>query len=208
MRISSAVFSGSASDAQKRPQLRLPEFAFIGRSNVGKSSLINSLCGNSSLAKTSSTPGKTRLINRFLVNGSFYIVDLPGYGFARVGRDERGKIQSLIDDYILESEDLTCLFTLLDSRHPLLPIDRDFINRLGQEGVPFAIILTKTDKLGSTALSHRVESLQESLLQDWEILPPILCSSARSGKGRDEILDYIDSILSDENTFKRNATQP
>ncbi len=205
MKINNAIFAGSAS-SEIPPRRRLAEFAFIGRSNVGKSSLINSLCGDSSLAKTSSTPGKTRLINRFLINEQWYLVDLPGYGYARMSLGERQKLQNLIDSYILHSEDLMVLFVLMDCRHPLQEIDRLFIHRLGEESIPFAIILTKCDKMGSIALKRRIDEFNMELSQEWEILPPMFTSSAKTGKGREEILDYISGILN-ENPLK-HATQP
>ena len=195
MIIRQALFAGSSQRTDQKPKAVHPEFAFIGRSNVGKSSLINRLCDRKGLAHTSSTPGKTQLVNHFLINDAWYLVDLPGYGYARLGMKGRGKLQEIISDYILHSEDLVLLFVLLDARHELLPIDRDFINELGEEGVPFALIYTKCDKLGPVALKNRVEDNAVLLLENWDELPPTFCSSAETGQGRDDILDYIDSIL-------------
>ena len=195
MIIKQALFAGSSQHTDQKPKTRHPEFAFIGRSNVGKSSLINRLCGQNGLAHTSSTPGKTQLVNHFLINDSWYLVDLPGYGYAKMGKKGREKLQEIIGDYILHSEDLVLLFVLLDARHDLQNIDRDFITELGQEGIPFALIYTKCDKMGVNALKAQVERNAASLLESWEELPPTFCSSAETGQGRQEILDYIGTIL-------------
>ena len=195
MKISEAKFAGSSVKLADRPQPRLPEFAFIGRSNVGKSSLINMLTGNSKLAMTSSTPGKTRVVNHFLINKSWYLVDLPGYGYAKMGKKGRDKLAEMIDGYILGSAEMALLFVLVDSRHEIGRIDIDFITKLGQEGVPFAIIFTKGDKLGPVALQAMVDRDCEILLQDWESLPPVFKSSAVSGAGKDDILTYIETVL-------------
>lgn len=197
MRISSATFAGSSSSAQSRPPRALPEFAFIGRSNVGKSSLINSLCGRSSLAKTSATPGKTRLINRFLINDNWYLVDLPGYGYAKISLPEREKLYAMIDGYIRHEENLQTLFVLVDSRHELQKIDLDFMHRLGEEGIPFAIVFTKGDKLGPVALQRRIEEAKARLSEDWEELPTMISTSSKTGKGTEDLLDYIESILTE-----------
>ena len=195
MIIKQALFAGSSQHTDQKPKVRLPEFAFIGRSNVGKSSLINRLCARNGLAHTSSTPGKTQLVNHFLINDKWYLVDLPGYGYAKLGQKGREKLQEIISDYILRSEDLVLLFVLLDARHDLQKIDRDFITELGMEGIPFALIYTKCDKLGVTALRAQVERNAEVLRESWEELPPTFCSSAETGAGRDEILSYIETIL-------------
>ena len=195
MIIKQATFAGSSQHTDQKPIVRHPEFAFIGRSNVGKSSLINRLCGINGLAHTSSTPGKTQLVNHFLINDSWYLVDLPGYGYARMGKKGREKLQEIIGDYILHSEELVLLFVLLDARHDLQQIDRDFITELGQEGIPFALIYTKCDKMGVNALKAQVQRNAEQLLETWEELPPTFCSSAETGQGTEEILDYIESIL-------------
>ena len=195
MRISEAKFAGSSTRVCQKPRRRLPEFAFIGRSNVGKSSLINALCGNGRLAMTSSTPGKTKLVNHFLINDSWYLVDLPGYGYAKTGRKGREQIAAVIDDYILNSEDLVLLFVLIDSRHDIGALDRDFIARLGEEGIPFAIVMTKCDKQGPNVLAAQIERDMEILREHWEELPPVFTTSSLTGRGREEILDYIDNIL-------------
>ena len=195
MRISEAKFAGSSTRVCQKPRRRLPEFAFIGRSNVGKSSLINALCGNGRLALTSSTPGKTKLVNHFLINDSWYLVDLPGYGYAKAGRKGREQIAAVIDDYILNSEDLVLLFVLIDSRHDIGTLDRDFIARLGEEGIPFAIVMTKCDKQGPNVLAAQIERDMEILKEQWEELPPVFTSSSLTGKGREEILAHIEDIL-------------
>lgn len=195
MKIVEATFAGSSTRTTRKPGRALPEFAFIGRSNVGKSSLINMLCGNSRLAMTSSKPGKTRVVNHFLVNGSWYLVDLPGYGYAKVSGSERELIKDVINDYILNSEQLECLFVLVDSRHDIQKVDLDFIAELGEHGIPFAIILTKTDKQGPNVLKSRIERDCILLSDQWEELPEILCSSSETGAGREEILSYIEAIL-------------
>ena len=195
MRITKAAYvSSSVSTAGKAlPALR--EFAFIGRSNVGKSSLINCLTGNASLAHTSSTPGKTQCINHFIINDSWYIVDLPGYGYAKLSKDRREKLAGMINDYIDHSASLVVLFVLLDSRHDLLKIDLDFLVSLGERGVPFAILLTKSDKLGTNALAARMEKVKAEIGEYWEPLPPILATSSKSGYGKEAVLDYIESVL-------------
>lgn len=195
MIIKEALFAGSSQRTDQKPKAVHPEFAFIGRSNVGKSSLINRLCGKKGLAHTSSTPGKTQLVNHFLINNAWYLVDLPGYGYAKMGHKGREKLQEIIGDYILNSEDLVLLFVLLDSRHELQQIDRDFINELGERSIPFALIYTKCDKLGPVALQRQVEHNAAILLENWDELPPTFYSSAETGKGREEILNYIETIL-------------
>lgn len=195
MIIRKAEFAGSSAKLEDRPQARLPEFAFIGRSNVGKSSLINCLCNNSSLAHTSSKPGKTQCVNHFLINDSWYLVDLPGYGYAQMGHKGREKLAQIINGYVLGSEEMVLLFVLLDSRHDLQKIDLEFLTMLGEEGIPFAIIYTKCDKSGVNALAQQLEKNNKGLLEYWEELPPIFNSSSKEGRGREEILDYIDSVL-------------
>ena len=195
MIIRQALFAGSSQRTDQKPKAVHPEFAFIGRSNVGKSSLINRLCDRKGLAHTSSTPGKTQLVNHFLINDAWYLVDLPGYGYARMGKKGRERLQAIISDYILLSEELVLLFVLLDARHDLQAIDRDFITELGSEGIPFALIYTKCDKLGPNALKAQIARNEALLSETWEELPPTFCSSAETGAGRDEILDYIDNIL-------------
>ncbi|HIT47046.1 MAG TPA: YihA family ribosome biogenesis GTP-binding protein [Candidatus Cryptobacteroides merdipullorum] len=195
MRISEAKFAGSSTRVCQKPRRKLPEFAFIGRSNVGKSSLINALCGNGRLAMTSATPGKTKLVNHFLINDSWYLVDLPGYGYAKAGRKGREEIAAVINDYILNSGELVLLFVLIDSRHDIGTLDKDFIARLGEEGIPFALVMTKCDKQGPNVLAAQIERDMEILREHWEELPPVFTTSSLTGRGREEILDYIDNIL-------------
>lgn len=195
MNISEARFAGSSTRVTQKPKRSLPEFAFIGRSNVGKSSLINMLCRNGRLAMTSSTPGKTKLVNHFIINDSWYLVDLPGYGYARMGRKRQEELKNVIRDYIHNSAEMQMLFVLVDSRHDIGSIDLDFIAELGENGIPFAIVFTKCDKSGPNVLAAQIERDREILLRDWESLPPMFCSSSEKGTGRDEILNYISEIL-------------
>ena len=195
MNISEARFAGSSTRVAQKPKRSLPEFAFIGRSNVGKSSLINMLCRNGKLAMTSSTPGKTKVVNHFIINDSWYLVDLPGYGYAKMGQKGQEELKNIIRDYIHNSEEMKMLFVLVDSRHDIGNIDRDFIAELGENCIPFAIIYTKCDKSGPNVLAAQLDKNREALLQDWEELPPIFCSSSQKGTGREEILDYISEIL-------------
>ena len=195
MTITEAKFAGSCTRVSQKPSRRLPEVAFIGRSNVGKSSLINMLCGNRKLAKTSSTPGKTKLINHFIINDSWYLVDLPGYGFAKISQKGREELRKMINDYIEKSEEMVVLFVLIDSRHDITKIDREFLAGLGENGVPFAIIFTKGDKLGPNALKAQIERDKEILSEDWEEMPPMFASSAETGAGKEDILDYIQQYI-------------
>ena len=197
MKISKAIFAGSSTRTEQRPARRLPEFAFIGRSDGGKSSLINMLCGSRNLAMTSGTPGKTKLVNHFLINDSWYLVDLPGYGYAKLPDKERAKIKDVIRDYLHNSAEMQLLFVLVDIRHDIGKIDIDFINELGENGIPFAIIFTKGDKLGPVARENQAGRDMEILSEFWESLPPCFISSSASGLGKEEILDYIGSVLSD-----------
>lgn len=192
MIIKDAKFIISNSRADMCPKHDRPEYAFIGRSNVGKSSLINMLTGRKALAKTSSTPGKTLLINHFLINNDWYLVDLPGYGYAQRGKSEMSKLKSLIEHYVLEREELTCLFVLIDSRHELQAKDAEFIRMLGENGVPFGIIFTKADKLSKTAAKNNVENICKALSEEWEELPPYFVTSGATGLGKDEVLGFID----------------
>jgi GTP-binding protein len=196
MNIKKAEFVISNTDPAQCPKDGRPEYAFIGRSNVGKSSLINMLTGIKGLALTSSTPGKTQLINHFLINDTWYLVDLPGYGYARQGKKGREKIREIIDAYLDEREELTCLFVLLDCRHEPQKIDLEFINQLGESGIPFAIIFTKADKISQTKLNENVANYKTKLLESWEELPSVFCTSAEHKKGRDEVLNYIEEINS------------
>lgn len=176
------------------PVSSLPEYAFIGRSNVGKSSLINMLTGRNRLAMTSSTPGKTMFINHFLINGSWYLVDLPGYGYAQRGKREMDKLWNLISHYVLEREQLTCICVLIDIRHEPQRKDLDFLTFLGENGVPFVIVFTKADKITKSRQLTNVEQYMSVLTEQWEELPPYFITSAQSRQGREELLDYIDSV--------------
>lgn len=194
MEITSAEFIISNSRADMCPDTNLPEYAFIGRSNVGKSSLINMLTKQPKLAMTSSTPGKTLLINHFLVNKSWYLVDLPGYGYAQRGKKMMDKIQKMIEYYVLERKQMTCLFVLIDSRLEPQRIDLEFIEWLGENGVPFTIIFTKADKQTMAKTRKSVERFMNKLQEQWEELPPFFISSSEKKTGREEILDYIEGV--------------
>lgn len=194
MIINTARFVISNSTADKCPTDAKHEYAFIGRSNVGKSSLINMLTGRKDLAKTSATPGKTMLINHFLVNDEWYIVDLPGYGYARRSKEDRVKLEKMIKGYIASREQMTNLFVLIDSRHKPQQIDLDFMSWLGENGVPFSIVFTKLDKLSPTAGKKQIAAYCETLLEQWEELPPIFRTSSEDRRGRDAILDYIEEM--------------
>ena len=194
MDIKKSEFTISSATVAQCPKTDLPEYAFIGRSNVGKSSLINMLCNHKGLAKTSATPGKTLLINHFLINDEWYIVDLPGYGYAQRSKDSREKLKKIIEDYVLEREQMTNLFVLVDSRLKPQAIDLEFMEWLGENGVPFSIVFTKLDKLGKVAGAQAVGAYKRHLLQTWEELPPVFLTSSEDGRGRDEILDYIGQI--------------
>ena len=176
------------------PKSDIPEYAFIGRSNVGKSSLINMLTERNKLAMTSSTPGKTMLINHFLINESWYLVDLPGYGFAMRGKKEMDKLQNMISHYVLDREQLTCLFVLIDIRHEPQKKDLDFLEFIGENGVPFAIIFTKADKISKAKQAFHVNAYMDKLKEQWEELPPYFVTSSSSRLGRDEVLNYIAEI--------------
>ncbi|MBO5596802.1 MAG: YihA family ribosome biogenesis GTP-binding protein [Bacteroidales bacterium] len=195
MKITKAEFAGSSTRVAQKPARKAPEFAFIGRSNVGKSSLINMLTANSKLAKTSQTPGKTQLVNHFLINDSWYLVDLPGYGYAKLPDKDRARLRHIIWDYINHSEELVMLMVLIDSRHPMQEVDLRFIGELGERGIPFGIIFTKADKMGTEALQQQLGENKERLLEDWEELPPCFVSSSVKGQGKEDILNYIGSIL-------------
>jgi GTP-binding protein len=195
MKITEALFSGSSTRISEKPKQKFPEFAFIGRSNVGKSSLINMLCNNKKLAMTSSKPGKTRLVNHFLINRQWYLVDLPGYGYAKMSATGKQKLEQVIRNYINLSQEMVMLFVLIDSRHDIGQIDMDFLFELGQSRIPFAIIFTKGDKMGPNALATQIDRMKNQILEHWEELPPTFVSSSESGMGRDEILDYIGTVL-------------
>lgn len=191
MEIKKATFKQSAASIYDCPKPTLQEYAFIGRSNVGKSSLINMLCNNNKLAKTSAMPGKTQLINHFLINESWYLVDLPGYGFAKTGKNQRAKIETIIYDYCKKRESLVCLFVLLDSRLPLQKIDEEFMLWCGENDIPFSIIYTKADKNSKAELARNIKTIEKELLKHWEDLPNSFISSSEKKSGRDEILDFI-----------------
>ena len=195
MKITEALFSGSSTRISEKPKQKFPEFAFIGRSNVGKSSLINMLCKKKNLAMTSSKPGKTRLVNHFLINKEWYLVDLPGYGYAKMSATGKQKLEQVIRNYLNFSEEMVMLFVLIDCRHDIGKVDMDFLFELGQSNIPFAIIFTKGDKMGPVALETQVNKMKAQILEHWEELPPTFISSSETGLGRDEILDYIESVL-------------
>jgi len=194
MEIKSAEFVISNTNVKKCPEGNRPEYAFIGRSNVGKSSLINMLTNRKGLAMTSQKPGKTQLINHFFINNEWYLVDLPGYGYAQRGKEGRENIRRIIEDYILEREQLTNLFVLLDCRHEPQKIDLEFMEWIGENGIPFSIIFTKIDKLSRGKLEENLKAYEAKLLESWEELPPIFLSSSEKRDGRDEILGYIADI--------------
>lgn len=194
MKIHTAEFIISAPTVSKCPAGDKPEYAFIGRSNVGKSSLINMLTGRKGLAKTSAMPGKTLLINHFLINDSWYLVDLPGYGYARRSKAQQEELTRMIKSYVLNRENLTCLFLLIDSRHNPQNIDLEFIHFLGENGVPFALVFTKADKNRTGELKRNVKGFLDKMAEEWEELPPHFVTSSAHGDGRDELLDYIDEV--------------
>lgn len=194
MEITSAEFVISNTDVRKCPPTTSPEYVFIGRSNVGKSSLINMLTGRKGLAMTSATPGKTLLINHFLINKSWYLVDLPGYGYAQRAKKVQEQIKRIIESYILHREQMTCLFLLIDSRLPPQAIDLAFIEWLGENWIPFAIVFTKADKVSNEKLGNNIKTYLNKLKEQWEELPPYFITSSEKRMGRKEILDYIESI--------------
>ncbi|MCS6967818.1 MAG: ribosome biogenesis GTP-binding protein YihA/YsxC [Cytophagales bacterium] len=196
MHIRSARFISSNVDVSKCPAGHLPEYAFIGRSNVGKSSLINMLTGCKNLAKTSATPGKTQVINHFLVNENWYLADLPGYGYAKVSQEKRQQFASMIENYLQRRSNLVCTFVLIDIRHEPQDNDVHFMNWMIENQLPFSMIFTKADKISATAAKKAVESYKEFLLRHWEEVPPVFISSARTGLGRNEILAYIEQLNS------------
>lgn len=206
MQIRNAKYEISSPSVEKCPQIKVPEYAFIGRSNVGKSSLIN-LLTKKGLAKTSQKPGKTMLINHFSVNdGEFYIVDLPGYGFASRSKEQREEFQRMIENYILYRKELTLLFVLIDVRHKPQKIDVDFLTWLGENGVPFAIVFTKADKLGPVSVETHVEEYKKELLKQWEELPPVFITSSETKRGKDTLLEYIESINHEISENKADLT--
>lgn len=194
MKIKSAEFVISNTDVYKCPKENLPEYAFIGRSNVGKSSLINMLTNHKSLAKTSGKPGKTQLINHFVINKNWFLVDLPGYGYASVSKDKRKTFQKFIKDYFNKRMQLACTFVLIDSRHAPQKIDLEFMEFLGINGIPFCIVFTKADKLNKSTLPKNIEIYKKELLEYWEELPTYFISSSTDKTGREEILDFIQNV--------------
>ncbi len=195
MQIHKAEFKCSSEKISQVPKDELLDFAFIGRSNVGKSSLINMLTGHGSLAKVSGTPGKTRLINHFLINRSWYLVDLPGYGYARTSKSKRGEFAKIITNYVTKCEKMHFLFVLVDSRLEPQKIDLNFIEMLAEEGIPFGIIFTKADKLSKTQRDNNIRNYKKRLSETWEELPPSFISSSETGLGRDEILGFVDECI-------------
>lgn len=193
MEIKKAEFLMSNSDPARCPAPVYPEYAFIGRSNVGKSSLVNMLTGRSNLAKISGKPGKTQLINHFTINDNWYLVDLPGYGYAKVSRTKRSVWQEFVLKYIEDRENLLCLFVLIDSRIPPQKIDMDFLNLLGNWQIPFVILLTKTDKMTKTRLNSNLDEIKNAILENWEEMPEFIITSAKTGAGREEILTLIET---------------
>lgn len=196
MKIKTAEFVVSNSDVEKCPDSSLPEYAFIGRSNVGKSSLINMLTGRKSLAKTSGRPGKTQLINHFLINNAWHLVDLPGYGYARVSKSIKKTFQKFITQYFEKRRQMLCAFVLIDSRHEPQAIDMEFMAWLGEHQIPFCIIFTKADKLKPKALIRNIEHYKERMLDSWEDVPRYFITSAENGLGQEEVLEYIEDINS------------
>ncbi|MBO4826378.1 MAG: YihA family ribosome biogenesis GTP-binding protein [Prevotella sp.] len=194
MEITKSAFVVSSPTVSKCPADNKPEYAFIGRSNVGKSSLINMLCNHKNLAKTSATPGKTLLINHFIINNEWYLVDLPGYGYAKRSKTERQKLEQMISSYILQRKQLANVFVLVDIRHEQQLIDREFMDWLGQSGIPFSIVFTKADKLSTAKIRESVAAYEQKMFETWEEMPPYFITSAEKKMGRDELLSYIESI--------------
>jgi GTP-binding protein len=195
MDIRQVEFVKSSAGLKQCPEANKPEFAFIGRSNVGKSSLINMLCNRNKLAKTSTRPGKTQLLNHFLVDNAWYLVDLPGYGYAKVSKGQRREFKGMILNYIEKRTSLICTFVLIDSRHEPQQVDIDFLEWMGMKGLPFVLVFTKTDKMGKTLAQSSIAKYRKTLLKTWEELPPVFMSSAVKKEGRGEILGYIGELL-------------
>ena len=198
MKINSSEYIISSSTVSQCPTGDRPEFAFIGRSNVGKSSLINMLCNNKGLAKTSAIPGKTLLINHFLINREWFIVDLPGYGYAKRSKSVQKKLEQMISQYILMRPQLVNVFVLIDIRHEQMKIDREFIDWLGESGIPFSVVFTKADKLSKSKAKQNADKWMHSMLDTWDQLPPYFITSSADAIGRDDVLDYIETIISEE----------
>lgn len=195
MKIKDASYVISSPSVDKTPKPDKPEFAFIGRSNVGKSSLINMLCGRENLAKTSSSPGKTKLINHFIVNKEWYLVDLPGYGYAKISQSERKKWEKMIEDYLRKRENLLNVFVLIDSRHAPQKIDLQFVNQLGEWQIPFTLVFTKSDKEKPGVVERNIKSFLNSMRETWQFLPQHFVSSATKKQGKDEILAFIQGLI-------------
>lgn len=194
MKIESAVFEKSSNNVLSCPTIPYPEFAFIGRSNVGKSSLLNMITGNKNLAKTSQTPGKTQLINHFRINNNFFIVDLPGYGYAKVSKSNKAQFEAMITNYLLNRKTLQCTFILIDSRLPLQQIDLDFINWCGENNLPFVLLFSKTDKLKKNELQKNILSIEKKLLLYWEFMPHYFITSSVDKTGKKELLSYLEEL--------------
>lgn len=207
MQIKKATFKQSASSLFGCPKASFQEYAFIGRSNVGKSSLINMLCNNNKLAKTSSTPGKTQLINHFIVNEEWYLVDLPGYGFAKTSKSSRAKFETIIFDYCKKRKTLVCLFVLIDSRLTLQKIDLEFMLWCAETKIPFSIIYTKTDKNSKSELSRNIKNIEKELLKAWQDMPNSFVTSAEKGIGKDELLEFIAFQINETNTRLKNEKE-
>ncbi len=207
MQIKKATFKQSASSLFGCPKASFQEYAFIGRSNVGKSSLINMLCNNNKLAKTSSTPGKTQLINHFIVNEEWYLVDLPGYGFAKTSKSSRAKFETIIFDYCKKRETLVCLFVLIDSRLTLQKIDLEFMLWCAETKIPFSIIYTKTDKNSKSELNRNIKNIEKELLKAWQDMPNSFITSAEKGIGKDDLLEFIAFQINETNTRLKNEKE-
>ena len=207
MQIKKATFKQSASSLFGCPKASFQEYAFIGRSNVGKSSLINMLCNNNKLAKTSSTPGKTQLINHFIINEEWYLVDLPGYGFAKTSKSSRAKFETIIFDYCKKRETLVCLFVLIDSRLTLQKIDLEFMLWCAETKIPFSIIYTKTDKNSKSELSRNIKIIEKELLKAWQDMPNSFVTSAEKGVGKEELLEFIAFQINETNTRLKNEKE-
>jgi GTP-binding protein len=195
MPIKTVDFVKSSTNLSQCPEAKKPEFAFIGRSNVGKSSLINMLCQRNKLAKISTRPGKTQLINHFIVNDEWYLVDLPGYGYAKVSKDKRRVFKGMMLNYLEGRSTLVNTFVLIDSRHEPQAVDLDFLRWMGEKGLPFAIVFTKIDKLGKTQIQSNIAKYRRTLAKEWEALPPMFLTSATDKVGREDVLDYLDQCL-------------
>ncbi len=194
MKIKNAQFVISNTNYKLCPKENMPEYAFIGRSNVGKSSLINALVNNKNLAKTSGKPGKTQLINHFIINNNWYLVDLPGFGYAKISKEKRKEFETMISNYLLNRKNLVCLFVLIDSRHKPQSIDQEFMQWLAKKEIPFAIVFTKSDKLGKNILQKNIDFYKSEMLKEWEELPNLFITSSEQKKGTEEIKDFIEKL--------------